>query len=304
MSEISDSQSSLITSNTDEEVKILRERYRCPHFRILIIGRANAGKTTILEKVCGVAKGTKPIIYDKNGEQLQLSETHLIPSIERGTHDIEHQITYPGSNFIFHDSQGFESGGAQELEAAWQFVQERSTRTELKDQLHAIWYCIPMDDYRPVLASELQFFEKGTGNVPLVVIFTKFDGQINKEFADLSDMENTDDKFQKARENAENTFQRVYLPKVVNIPYPPKAYVRLEDMDLPEMNCPELTEKTADAVTDTSMHQLFVSTQMNNLDLCAKSALQSVLPQNSPWEDAIIDVFSKFPHFWVCTIFH
>ena len=59
---------------------------------------------------------------------------------QRGTHDIEHQITYPGSNFIFHDSQGFESGGAQELEAAWQFVQERSTRAELKDQLHAIWY--------------------------------------------------------------------------------------------------------------------------------------------------------------------
>ena len=47
---------------------MLRERYLCPHFCILVIGRANAGKTTILEKVCGVAKGTKPIIYDKDGE--------------------------------------------------------------------------------------------------------------------------------------------------------------------------------------------------------------------------------------------
>jgi hypothetical protein len=45
-------------------------------------------------------------------------------------------------------------------------------------------------------------------------------------------------------------------------------------MDLPEKNCPELAEKTADAVTDASMHQLFVSTQTNNLDLCVKSALQ------------------------------
>ena len=45
-------------------------------------------------------------------------------------------------------------------------------------------------------------------------------------------------------------------------------------MDVTENNCPELTEKTADAVTDVSMHQLFVSTQTNNLDLCAKSALQ------------------------------
>ena len=51
-------------------IQMLRERYLCPHFRILVIGRANAGKTTILEKVCGVAKGTKPIIYDKDGELL------------------------------------------------------------------------------------------------------------------------------------------------------------------------------------------------------------------------------------------
>ena len=48
---------------------MLREQYRCPHFRILVIGRANAGKTTILEKVCGVAKGTQPIIiYNEAGK--------------------------------------------------------------------------------------------------------------------------------------------------------------------------------------------------------------------------------------------
>ena len=56
-------------SDTDEtHVQMLRERYLCPHFRILVIGRANAGKTTILEKICGVAKGTKPVIYNKEGK--------------------------------------------------------------------------------------------------------------------------------------------------------------------------------------------------------------------------------------------
>jgi len=45
-------------------------------------------------------------------------------------------------------------------------------------------------------------------------------------------------------------------------------------MDLPEKNCTELTQKTADVIDNDSMHQLFVSTQMNNLDLCVKSALQ------------------------------
>ena len=53
-----------------EAITMLRDQYRCPHFRILVIGRANAGKTTILEKVCGAEKGTKPIIIirDKGGK--------------------------------------------------------------------------------------------------------------------------------------------------------------------------------------------------------------------------------------------
>ena len=59
-----------------EDIAMLREQYRCPHFRILVIGRANAGKTTILEKVCGVEKGTKPIIIlDKKGK---LDESPII----------------------------------------------------------------------------------------------------------------------------------------------------------------------------------------------------------------------------------
>ncbi|KAF8737475.1 hypothetical protein AX14_012775 [Amanita brunnescens Koide BX004] len=197
-----------------------------------------------------------------------------MPSIERGMHDIEHQITYHGCNFIFHDSQGFESGASEELEHVWKFIEKRSSATELRDQLHAIWYCIPMDSPRPLLSAELQFFTKGTGQVPLVVVFTKFDGQILNEYINLNDIDNDEDKWGKARKNADETFQRVYLPKVLNTPCPPRAYVRLEDMDIPENNCPELTEKTADTVDNASLHQLFLSTQRNNLDLCVWATLQ------------------------------
>ena len=49
-------------------------------------------------------------------------------------------MTYSGSNFIFHDSQGFESGSTEELEIAWKFIESKSLETELKNQLHAIWY--------------------------------------------------------------------------------------------------------------------------------------------------------------------
>ena len=45
-------------------------------------------------------------------------------------------------------------------------------------------------------------------------------------------------------------------------------------MHKPENNCPELTLETANAIDDTSLHELFVSTQMNNINLCVKSALQ------------------------------
>ncbi len=60
-----------------------------------------------------------------------------------------------------------------------------------------------------------------------MVIFTKFDGQIASEFVNLTDAEH-EDKWERARENAEITFQKVYLPKVLEAKCPPKAYVQLE----------------------------------------------------------------------------
>ena len=37
-------------------------------FRILVIGRANAGKTTILERICDSTEN--PEIYDEQGEKV------------------------------------------------------------------------------------------------------------------------------------------------------------------------------------------------------------------------------------------
>jgi GTPase SAR1 family protein len=45
-----------------EEIKRL-----CPQFRVLIMGRRNAGKTTILEKMTGSEAGVEPKICDKAG---------------------------------------------------------------------------------------------------------------------------------------------------------------------------------------------------------------------------------------------
>ena len=46
-------------------------RAECPQFRILVIGKANAGKTTILRKVCNAKPDAKPIIYDAEGKEVK-----------------------------------------------------------------------------------------------------------------------------------------------------------------------------------------------------------------------------------------
>ena len=62
-------------------VQHLKDRYECPNFRILIVGRANAGKTTILEKVCGVQQGTKPIIRRAPTPAPKTTKTSLLHRI-------------------------------------------------------------------------------------------------------------------------------------------------------------------------------------------------------------------------------
>jgi Flp pilus assembly CpaF family ATPase len=52
---------------TQEEAAKLRAKYT--HFRILIIGRANAGKTTLLKRVC---KTEEDPVYKKVSYQLRL----------------------------------------------------------------------------------------------------------------------------------------------------------------------------------------------------------------------------------------
>jgi GTPase SAR1 family protein len=49
----------------DNAIKI---RAECRHFRVLIIGRANSGKTTILKKVCQTTDN--PRIYDPEGGEV------------------------------------------------------------------------------------------------------------------------------------------------------------------------------------------------------------------------------------------
>ncbi|KAG6811089.1 hypothetical protein H0H92_009015, partial [Tricholoma furcatifolium] len=94
------------------EAAEIRAKYK--HFRILVIGRANAGKTTLLKRVCNTTED--PCIYDETNKTL----------------------LEPTSGFIFHDSPGFETGDECQLHQVLSFIRNRAMATDVDRQLHAI----------------------------------------------------------------------------------------------------------------------------------------------------------------------
>jgi len=142
-------------------------------FRVLIIGRANAGKTTILQRVCDTTES--PGIY-RLGKWGYRELIQLDPTTERGMHNINDEIIFTNHDgYIFHDSRGFEAGAEDELKIVQEFVRRKSQERQLQNRLHAIWYCIPMDNDRPEL--DLKYFGDvcPDKNVPVIAIFTKYD---------------------------------------------------------------------------------------------------------------------------------
>ena len=140
-------------------------------FQVLIIGRANAGKTSILQRVCDTTDS--PIIYrrtSRDKEQVRWlsfvnscslisppDQIQLDPSIEvgdvvtfvgqywplhqRGEHRIEDELVFSNHDgYVFHDSRGFEAGGDEELKIVQKFVREKSGEKRLASRLHAIWF--------------------------------------------------------------------------------------------------------------------------------------------------------------------
>ncbi|KAG1738212.1 hypothetical protein EDB19DRAFT_905663 [Suillus lakei] len=88
-------------------------REKIGRFRILVIGRVNTGKTTILQRVCNTRENTE--IYNSTGEKIDAPV--LTASTERGEHDIENEMVFRNNpGFVFHDSRGFEAGGESEFD--------------------------------------------------------------------------------------------------------------------------------------------------------------------------------------------
>ncbi|KAJ6484718.1 hypothetical protein C8R45DRAFT_999130, partial [Mycena sanguinolenta] len=247
--------------------KAIDVRSKISHFRILIIGRANAGKTTILKKVCNFVED--PEIYDTDGNKI---DPEIVKeSAQRGEHEIDNQLIFKSNpQFIFHDSRGFEGGSEDEIQKVTEFIESRAEAYDLATQLHTIWYCLPTDGNRPLLEAEDRFFEiSGTGKVPLIVIFTKFDGLVTKAFQLLRG-EGKNIRMANAGkvELAQRMLTTNYRDLLNEATFKPSAYVQLDDMRLEHSSCTELINQTANTLTNDALLLLFVSVQRNNIDFC------------------------------------
>ncbi|KAJ6452585.1 hypothetical protein C8R45DRAFT_1040303 [Mycena sanguinolenta] len=260
--------------------KAIEVRSKCEHFRILVVGRANAGKTILLKKVCNSVE--EPEIFSPRGKKLDA--TIVEGSASRGLHDIENQLIFKSNpQFIFHDSRGFESGSIDETEKVKAFIADRARSTTLSNQLHAIWYCLPTDTNRPLLKADEDFFNADvSGKVPIIAIFTKFDGLMTEAYTELINaghsLEEAEGQLAKrAQEKLTKYFQKPLRGKR----FPPSDYVQLDDMREEASSCNELVEKTANALTDATLRLLFVSVQQNNIYLCIHYAVEATVKNNS-----------------------
>ncbi|KAH9052363.1 hypothetical protein EDB87DRAFT_1538502, partial [Lactarius vividus] len=89
---------------------------------LLVIGRANAGKTTLLKRVCNTTD--EPCIYDEKSNSLVC----CLPSTSRrGIHDIDRPFAFSNNpQFIFHNSPGFETGDESQLKEVQSFIEKRA----------------------------------------------------------------------------------------------------------------------------------------------------------------------------------
>ncbi|EDR00513.1 uncharacterized protein LACBIDRAFT_313393 [Laccaria bicolor S238N-H82] len=287
-----------------QNIRAKNLRIRTGRFRILIIGRANAGKTTILQRICNTTE--QPKIFDLQGHEIDLSE--LNPTAMRGEHNIENEMIFdrnPG--YIFHDSCGFEAGRASELDAVKRFIQHRSRAKHMGEQLHAIWYCIPInDEARPITRAELDFFDEcGTGKVPIIVLFTKADlldaGTIEQLVGTGMSIE---DAASKAEEESINNFHKNFGHVLYAKKYPPNEHIYFRDMHKTTSDCSLLVKKTAAVLSDDTILQMFLAVQQSYVSVPMEYGIERVMfDSQGHWSKSgeehlttIMHMWKEFPH--------
>ncbi|KAN0101199.1 hypothetical protein V8E55_001183 [Tylopilus felleus] len=296
------------TEDTDDFRK-LREKFG--RFRILIMGRANAGKTTILRAICNTTEN--PEIFDGDGNKIDPSQVEgtrevsvirlsfkpllaVVDCHQRGIHDIENELMFRSNDkLVFHDSQGFEAGSEEEFLRMKKFIADRANTTILKKRIHAIWYCIPMDKHdRAIQRSEEKFFDELICSVPIVVLFTKFDALLTVAMGKLA---STDRKLPlpQRRSKAEALIEGIFHEadiwgRLAQMKYGPKSNVRIGGMNKSYDGCWRLLEMTTLALDQKALQMMLTSAQEVNIALCVRCAVEDLISQTDKVHNSLLPI--------------
>jgi len=159
-----------------------------------------------------------------------------------------------------------------------EFIADRAKTTFLKKRIHAIWYCIPMDKLdRAIQRSEEMFFaECNPGNIPIVVLFTKFDALVPVALGKLAPADRQlpiQERLLKAKLLIDGIFDRADVwGRLSKMTYPPKSCVRIEGLHRSNEGCNSLLENTAAVLSEEALQMLLVSAQETNIALCVSYA--------------------------------
>ncbi|KAI0277388.1 hypothetical protein BGY98DRAFT_623455 [Russula aff. rugulosa BPL654] len=201
---------------------------------------------------------------------------------------IDYEITYPSSpRFVFHDSRGIEAGAESDChgteageghdssklrtEYIQKFIDDRAQQTRTRDQLHAIWFCMPMDTPRvPSDEFELAFLEKVNCNVPVIAVLTKFEALVDR----------VKDEY-KGRQVAKNDILKYARENVFNplksVTHAPVAIVQTHHKG---KGCELLTKKTFEAIKNETLAIIFAMAQQNSMKLACQLIFEQNLTQS------------------------
>ncbi|KAI8237114.1 hypothetical protein K4K54_001060 [Colletotrichum sp. SAR 10_86] len=221
--------------------------------RILICGNTGVGKSTLLNRVFGIA---------------------MENSNQRGEHDIEEAFEsdlHPG--IIIHDSEGFQAGNSKEVSAFKKFLKARSGSPDIRQNLHAIWLCIDTDTDRPVqsaLANVLQEVIEICPLTPVVIVGTKKDKYLLFNRGQMNETE-----LLSAREAI---FRQKFVEEPETSPFWPElkaqfAFVSKDDQD----SIKGLIQMTMESFSSPIVSEAMVAAQVPDIDAKMDQAIEKTL---------------------------
>ncbi|KAF7296893.1 hypothetical protein MIND_00921100 [Mycena indigotica] len=147
-----------------------RSSEQCPHLHLLVVGARGIGKTALVRHaLAGPESEFQITVHSNNDEWVTPGWSSL-----RNPRLVVHEISYIYDDEFTQEEDSIP--GLNKLEIVQQILKEKTTDQSFMDQIHVIWFCIevPASSNRPVFTpSDLVFL--ASQNVPIVVVFTRFD---------------------------------------------------------------------------------------------------------------------------------